>query len=102
MITINNKFDVGDHVEYRVWNYYERIYTYHKGRVVGINYISIHKDPAISHAIIEDNKWTNPEEIDSLGVDNDYDYFMKYCLNGESTMAVAWADENDIINKLTD
>lgn len=102
MIAIDNKFQFGDHIEFRVWEPFSQEYSYHKGRIVGINYIKIHTKPEIAYALIEDTKWTDLEEIAQLGVDNDYDYFMKYCLDGDSTMAVAWASEDDIVGLIKD
>jgi len=51
------------------------------------------------YGIIEDVNWTNAEEIKSLGVHSDYEYYMKYYSNSNErpNIKIVWVEENDIL-----
>lgn len=103
MIEINNKYNFGDFVKYRELDWETQSYLYDKGHIIGIEYTDIQQGPSIKYGIIRELKWTNKEEIEEYGVDNDYDYYMKYCTGKDEHLngcSIEWADENDIINKL--
>ena len=100
MIEINNKHSNGEFVKYQVWDPYTQSYSEHKGHIVGITYTDIQRGPQIMYAIIEYLEYTNKDEIESLGVKNEYEYFMKYCTgeNNDTRFSVTWVDEDDILN----
>ena len=100
MIEINNKYNYGEFVKYRVWDQFTQSYSEHKGHIVGINYIDLQQGPIIMYGIIEYLEYTNKDEIEHLGVKNEYEYFMKYCTGkyNEHRFSVTWAAVNDILN----
>ena len=96
---IDNKYDFNQYVNYRIWEPFAQKYSEYSGHIVGINYISMQNRITIMYGIIEDIKWTNEDEIKSLGVYSDYEYYMKYCLNADinPNVAIHWVEENDIL-----
>ena len=54
---------------------------------------------SIKYAIIEDNEWINDDEIKSLSVHSDYEYYMKYYANSNErpNVKIDWVEENDIL-----
>ena len=101
MITIDNKYDFNQHVNYRIWEPLAQKYNNYSGHIVGINYINMQNRITIMYGLIEDVDWTNDEEIKLLSVHSDYEYYMKYCSNNEDNLNVAihWVDENDILGE---
>lgn len=99
MIQINNKYDFNQYVNYRIWEPLAHKYSNYSGRIVGINCINMQNRITILYGLIKDNEWTNEEEIKSLGVDSDYEYYMKYYANSNEppTVKIDWIEENDIL-----
>jgi len=98
MIQIDNKYDFNQHVNYRIWEPLAQKYSNYSGHIVGINYINMQNRITIMYGLIEDIDWTNDEEIKSLGVHSDYEYYMKYCVNSNErpNVKIDWVEENDI------
>ena len=96
---INNKYDFNQHVNYRVWEPLAQQYSNYSGHIVGINYINMQNRITVMYAVIEDNEWTNDEEIKSLGVSSDYEYYIKYYSNSEErpNVTIHWVEENNIL-----
>ena len=102
MIKIDNKYNFGDFVKYREWDWVAQTYVYNKGHIIGIDYTDIQQGQSIKYGIVLYSKWTNKDDIEYYGVDNEYDYYMKYCTgeNNSNACSIEWADEKDIIKKL--
>ena len=99
MIQINNKYNFNQHVNYRIWEPFIQKYSNYSGHIVGINYINMQNRITIMYGLIADVNWTNDEEIKSLGVGSDYEYYMKYYTNSDErpNVKIDWVDENDIL-----
>ena len=96
---IDNKYNFNQHVNYRVWELFSQKYNNYSGYIVGINCINMQNRISIKYAIIEDNEWINDDEIKSLGVHSDYEYYMKYYANSNErpNVKIDWVEENDIL-----
>lgn len=95
---INNKYNFNQHVNYRIWEPLAQKYSNYSGHIVGINYINMQNRITIMYGLIEDDVWTNEDEIKSLGVRSEYEYYMKYYANSNerSNVKINWVEENDI------
>ena len=95
---IDNKYNFNQHVNYRIWEPFTQKYSNYSGHIVGINYINLQNRITIMYAIIEDNDWSNDEEIKSLGVHSDYEYYIKYYANSNErpNVKIVWVEEKDI------
>ncbi len=100
MIVIHNLYDIGEFVKYRIWEPFAQSYSEHKGHIVGITYTDVQRGPQIMYGIIEYLEYTDKDEIETLGVKNEYEYFMKYCTgeNNDTRFSVTWVVEKDILN----
>lgn len=98
MIQIDNKYNFNQHVNYRIWEPLAQKYSNYSGHIVGISYINMQNRITITYGIIEDIDWTNDEEIKSLGVGSDYEYYMKYYANSDErpNVKIDWVEEKDI------
>lgn len=95
---INNKYNFNQHVNYRIWEPLAQKYSNYSGHIVGLSYTNMQNHITIMYGLIEDVDWTNDEEIKSLGVSSEYEYYMKYYANSNErpNVKIDWVEENDI------